>query len=100
MSLSRHNAYEFNATIFCSDQGDYESRVAEGGTYNWPTIYGYPAWEAAIGAVRVTASCIVYQSDRDNFRIRLNLDGHDFPECYLSEIYDKVEEYLDQKDKE
>jgi hypothetical protein len=100
MGLSRFNAYEFDATIFCSDQGDYEGRVADGGTYNWPTIYGYPAWESAIGAVRVTASCIVYKSDHDNFRIRLKVDGHEFPECFFSEIEDLVEAYFDQRDKE
>lgn len=94
MSLSRFNSYEYNAKVYRSSQGDY------GAIYELPTAYGYPAWESAIAYARTIADCQCHQSDRDDFRIILNIDGHEFPECYLAEISDLVEEYFNQKDKE
>lgn len=99
MSLSRLNAYEFNATIYRSSQGNYDQRVIDGGLWRWPTIYGYPAWESALGAAIATADCVDSGSHKTDFRIRLTLDGHEFPDVFMSEIDDLVEAYLNEKDK-
>jgi hypothetical protein len=100
MNLSRFNSYEYNAKVYRSSQGDYEGCKDSGAIYELPTAYGYPAWESAIAYARTIADCQCHQSDRDDFRITLNIDGHEFPECYLAEISDLVEEYFNQKDKE
>jgi hypothetical protein len=100
MSLSKFNSYEFNAKVFRSSQGCYEDCKESGAIYELPTAYGYQAWESSIAYARVIADCQCHQSDHDDFRIILKIDGHEFHECYLAEIEDIVEEYFNQKDKE